>query len=163
MKKSASIFLALVLLLGFVGYEQFQPKAPPKENQLIKTQLRGGGGMEARINWSKASQDAQIYQIRFEQVRAAVMNGAKCYDVRSFIEYQLGHVDIAEPLPLSTLEKQEFPSLIHDVPIYLYGSDGVSSAQAARSLRDQGFRYVYDLGSLEQIKVIGARLKEWWE
>lgn len=114
------------------------------------------------IEWAEASKDAQTYRIRFDQVVAAVKNGAKCYDVRSFIEYQFGHVAIAEHYSLTSLAQQDFPALVHDVPIYLYSSDSRSSAQAARLLRAEGFQYVYDLGSLDQVKAIGAQLNEWW-
>ncbi|MBF0777402.1 rhodanese-like domain-containing protein [Streptococcus cuniculi] len=159
MKKSRMILLVLVLVAGFVGFQQMKPSSQPEEKRMPRRPLVG---VEPNIKWSEASQDAQTYQIRFDQVEAAVKSGAKCYDVRSFIEYQLGHVEIAEHYPLTTLGKQEFPTLVHDVPIYLYGSDSVSSAQAAQLLRDEGFQYVYDLGSVDQIKAIGATIQEWW-
>ncbi|SUN08264.1 molybdopterin biosynthesis protein MoeB [Streptococcus acidominimus] len=155
MKKSRLILLVLVFTAVLVGYRYVNSFSPIEKKTAVRQYAPHPSD---EIKWSEASQDAQTYQIRFEQVAAAVKNGAKCYDVRSFIEYQLGNIGIAEHYPLSSLRKQEFPAVVHDVPIYLYGSDSVMSAQAAKLLRDEGFQYVYDLGSVEQIKAIGATL-----
>lgn len=160
MRKASMILLMLVSVVAWLAYQRLGNTPKLEEAKVVKQSPVGR--VKTAINWSEASPDAQTYQIRFEQVVAAVKNGAKCYDVRSFIEYQLSHVTIAEHYSLTSLDKQEFPSLVHDVPIYLYGSDSVSSARAAKLLRDEGFQYVYDLGSLDQVEAIGAELSEWW-
>ncbi|MGT2715801.1 rhodanese-like domain-containing protein [Streptococcus respiraculi] len=160
MRKTSIVLVILISIVAFFAYRHGEKATKPEETSRVGQWPIGR--VEIGIKWSEASKDAQKYQIRFEQVLEAVKNGAKCYDVRSFIEYQLGHVEIAEHYPLATLGKQEFPALVHDVPIYLYGSDNGSSAQAAKLLRDEGFHYVYDLGSVDQIKAIGATVQGWW-
>lgn len=161
MRKGSTILLLVIGVVGLFTYRYLRNVTEKEEKKVVHQQSIGP--VETNIKWSDASKDAQTYRIRFDQVVAAVKNGAKCYDVRSFLEYQLGHVSIAEHYSLTTLRKGEFPAVVYEVPIYLYGSDSISSAQAAKLLRDEGFLYVYDLGSVEQIKAIGARLNEWWQ
>ncbi|MBF0787665.1 MULTISPECIES: rhodanese-like domain-containing protein [unclassified Streptococcus] len=160
MKKKSIILLGFASVLGLLAHQEVGTATKQEVKRTPGQQLVNRANRD--IKWLEASKDSQTYQIRFEQVVAAVKNGAKCYDVRSFIEYQLGHVEVAEHYPLATLGRQEFPALVHEVPIYLYSSDSRSSAQAATLLRDEGFQYVYDLGSLDQVKAIGAVLNEWW-
>lgn len=159
MKKYVLGLLLLLILVGIVFYRSQNSSEQPQQ---VKRQPQVVRNQAPIIDWSKASEDAQTYQIRFEQVEAAVKTGAKCYDVRSFIEYQLGHISIAEHYPVSQLRERRFPDLIQDMPIYLYGSDSVSSSQAAQLLREAGFRHVYDLGTVEQVKAIGGQFTEWW-
>lgn len=110
------------------------------------------------IDWSRAGVDARRYQIDYQQVTDAVTNGAKLYDTRDIVSYQLGHFEFAENLPLVNLEVKQFPDLDKEIPIYIYCKTSVCSAKAVKLFREEGFQHVYDLGSLEQLEVIGGQM-----
>lgn len=115
---------------------------------------------EADIDWFKASADAKKYQISFEQVQAAVKEGAKFYDVRGEIEFQAANFGITENLPLPDLKAGKLPDLDKDTPIYVHCQSGRRSAEATAYLKKAGFTHVYDLGGLEHIQAIGGTLEK---
>lgn len=115
---------------------------------------------EANIDWSKASLDAQTYQITFKEVAEAVKAGAKFYDVRGETEFQAGNFGITENLPLPDLKAGNLPDLDKDTPIYVHCQSGRRSAEATAYLKKAGFTHVYDLGGLEHIQAIGGTLEK---
>lgn len=110
------------------------------------------------IDWSKAGPDARQYKIDFQQVKDAVANGAKFYDVRSEEEYQASNFGITESLPIADLLAGKIPDLDKDTPIYVHCLKGIRSAQAAKLLKEAGFTHVFDMGGLEQVEAIGGVL-----
>lgn len=115
---------------------------------------------EADLDWSKASLDAQTYQITFEGVSEAVKAGAKFYDVRGETEFQAGNFGITENLPLADLVAGRLPDLDKDTPIYVHCQSGRRSAEATAYLKQAGFTQVYDLGGLDHVQAIGGVLEK---
>ena len=76
-------------------------------------------------------------------------------DVRSASEYKSGHMDGAINIPydnillgVSRLENVNF-----DTPIVVYCKSGGRSAQAFSTLKDAGYKNVYDLGAMSKCDV----------
>ncbi len=71
-------------------------------------------------------------------------------DVREEEEYITGHPVEAELFTLADINAataaRRIPSL--DTPVMVYCRSGVRSREAARILRELGYRRVYDIGSL---------------
>lgn len=137
MKWLISFLVALVL----VGC---QPAATPSET--------------GTINWEQAGPDAQAQKLTFEQVEAAVADGAKFYDVRSPQEFQASNFGITESFPVTDMEAGKLPDVPKDTPIYIHCQSGRRSADAAKLLREAGFTQVYDLGGLAAVEAIGGML-----
>lgn len=153
MKKYALVvFLLSTCLIGFVCFLGQDGNEEVLQEKKLIYQYRQS------IDWSKAGVDARRYQIDYQQVIDAVTNGAKLYDTRDIVSYQLGHFEFAENLPLMNLEVSQFPDLDKETPIYIYCKTSVCSAKAAKLFRQEGFQHVYDLGGLEQLEVIGGQL-----
>lgn len=152
MKKGLVIFLLLVIGVGVIwNSRKEEPVTSSIEN--MKNQD------SSAIDWSKAGPDARRYQISFDAVRDAVANGAKFYDVRDVLDYQLGNFGITENLPLPKLEAGNLPDVDKSVPIYIHCRAGIRSAKATQLLRKAGFEHVFDLGGLEEVEAIGGELK----
>ncbi|MGT2711491.1 rhodanese-like domain-containing protein [Streptococcus oriscaviae] len=148
-----SIVVVLCLGLGFIATGFIRPQ------KVEQTTTKETSSSSQTIDWSKASPDAKKYTIDFEEVVAAVGNGAKFYDVRDALEFQSGHFALAENLPLSELELGRFPEISKEKPIYLHCRSGRRSALAAQLFKEAGFQYVYDLGGLEQVEAIGGKIE----
>ena len=73
-------------------------------------------------------------------------------DVRSKVEYWLGHLDGATCIPLPDLAARiaGHPGVNPDSRILLYCASGARSAAAATQLRAMGFRNVLDGGGIAQ-------------
>lgn len=110
------------------------------------------------INWEQAGPDAQAQNITFDQVKAAVADGAKFYDVRSPKEFQASNFGITENFPVTDMEAGQLPDLSKDTPIYVHCQSGRRSADAAKLLRAAGFTQVYDLGGIAEVEAIGGVL-----
>lgn len=151
MKKGLVVFLLLVIGAGFVWNNRKEEPVTSSIENVTKQDPSG-------IDWSKAGPDARRYQISFDAVRDAVANGAKFYDVRDVLDYQLGNFGITENLPLPKLEAGDLPDVDKSVPIYIHCKAGIRSAKATQLLREAGFEHVFDLGGLEEVKVIGGEL-----
>ncbi len=71
-------------------------------------------------------------------------------DVRSRLEYWLGHLDGATCIPVDVIAER-LPELAHigkDAKILLYCASGARSAAAATELRALGYRHVTDAGAM---------------
>jgi phage shock protein E len=71
-------------------------------------------------------------------------------DVRSRLEYWLGHLDGATCIPLHDVvfRLAERPDVGPGTRIMVYCASGVRSAAAATQLRAKGFRHVTDAGAM---------------
>jgi len=71
-------------------------------------------------------------------------------DVRSKVEYWLGHLEGATCIPLNDVVYRlaERPDVNPDTRIMVYCASGARSAAAATQLRAMGFRHVTDAGAM---------------
>ena len=71
-------------------------------------------------------------------------------DVREEEEFITGHPVEAELFPLGTINEETAAERIHakDTPVLVYCRSGARSFEAARILRELGYRRVYDVGSM---------------
>lgn len=69
-------------------------------------------------------------------------------DVRSHLEYWLGHLPGAKCIPVGSIERAigEHPEITPDSRILVYCASGARSASAAGALKQMGFRRVVDGG-----------------
>ena len=96
---------------------------------------------------------------RKEQVAARGAHGPRSYrgspvdlviDVRSKLEYWLGHLDGATCIPLNDVVFRlgERTDVDPDTRIMVYCASGARSAAATTQLRAVGFRHVTDAGAM---------------
>lgn len=86
----------------------------------------------------------RIRQVRVDQVRQLVKDGAYIIDVREKGEYEAGHLRGAVNIPLSEFRRriQEVPK---DVPVYLHCRTSQRSYYAICELLGNGYRNVYNI------------------
>ncbi len=72
--------------------------------------------------------------------------GATLVDVRNADEYAQKHIDGAVNVPVDQLSTHDFGG--KDKPVVLYCAHGHRSAQAAQTLRSEGYTQVYLLGAM---------------
>jgi rhodanese-related sulfurtransferase len=84
-----------------------------------------------------------VEQIDNDRLRELVDEGARLVDVRTESEYEAGHIEGAELVPVDGIATvaEEWD---RDRPIVLYCATGARSSDAARVLEGMGFE-VYDL------------------
>jgi phage shock protein E len=98
---------------------------------------------------------------RKEQVAARGAHGSRSYrgrpvdvviDVRSRLEYWLGHLDGATCIPLNDMVVRvvERTDVDPDSRIMVYCASGARSASAATQLRAMGYRHVTDAGAMSE-------------
>ena len=70
-------------------------------------------------------------------------------DVRELHEFNAGHINGAQLIPLGTIE-DSFSSLIpqKDTKIFIYCKSGNRSAEAAKKLVSMGYTNVFDIGGI---------------
>jgi sulfur-carrier protein adenylyltransferase/sulfurtransferase len=71
-------------------------------------------------------------------------NAPRVVDVREQYEWDAGHIDVAQLIPLQTVA-QRFNELDPNEEVVVYCRSGGRSARAAAFLRDKGFRHVMNL------------------
>ncbi|MDX2184027.1 MAG: rhodanese-like domain-containing protein [Gemmatimonadaceae bacterium] len=71
-------------------------------------------------------------------------------DVRTKLEFWLGHLEGAVHIPVDTLAERlsEHPELTPDRRVMVYCASGARSAAAARVLKERGFSHVVDGGAM---------------
>ncbi|MCI1859712.1 MAG: rhodanese-like domain-containing protein [Sporolactobacillus sp.] len=69
---------------------------------------------------------------------------AQLIDVREPDEFKKGHILGARNIPLTQLKLRK-AEIRHDMPIYLYCSNGTRSARAAAMLKRLGYKNLYHL------------------
>lgn len=75
-------------------------------------------------------------------------------DVRSHLEYWLGHLPGAKCIPVGSLPRAigEHPEITPDSSILVYCASGARSASAAGVLKGMGFRRVMDGGGYAEAR-----------
>ena len=78
---------------------------------------------------------------------AIMINRVQLVDVRTFNEYNSGHIKNAIHIDFFNTSnfKKSFEKLDKDKPVYLYCRSGARSQKAARKLIAMGFSKIYDL------------------
>ena len=90
-----------------------------------------------------------------------VMNDTNDYviiDVRSFSEYQEGHIENSINIPVDGITIDTMRNIENDDIIIVYCRSGNRSKQAALKLIDLGYINVYDYGAIDNYK--GNIIKE---
>ena len=88
-------------------------------------------------------------------VREALRNGAVIVDVRSIIEFESGHFELARNIPeddLNFFNRVRELQQEKNVPIVLYSHSGGESASAVERLSAAGFTSVIDGGSVKDLR-----------
>ncbi len=82
--------------------------------------------------------------------RAMVASGARLLDVRTPGEFAGGHLPGAVNIPLGELSKRTSEVGGPESAVVVYCLSGMRSGQAARLLKQAGFRQVADLGAMSR-------------
>ena len=91
--------------------------------------------------------------IKYEELKKLVNNGAILVDVRNPLEYKEGHIDGAISIPEYELSKKT-KEILQDKTqtIIVYCTSGHRSRKAYDILKKQGYQNVYNLyGGLQEI------------
>ena len=83
-------------------------------------------------------------QVRTDQVRSLVEEGAYIIDVREKELYDQGHIRTAVNIPISQI-RQRLEEIPKDRPVYLNCKTGQTSYNAVLALQGKGFRNVYNI------------------
>ena len=81
-------------------------------------------------------------------------NNPKLIDVREKDEYNEYHLDKAINIPYTNIVEdiKTIENINFDTPIIVYCKSGSRSNNAYESLKQAGYKYVYDLGSINNCK-----------
>jgi rhodanese-related sulfurtransferase len=82
--------------------------------------------------------------------RRLVADGVKVVDVRTPAEYAAGHVPGAVNIPYDEIGRRSAELGPAETPLVLYCHSGRRSGIAVRTLAEQGFTRLYDLGAYEK-------------
>lgn len=85
-----------------------------------------------------------------QEAKVLISQGAQIIDVRTHSEYQQDAVKGAINMPLEKLRSSP-PNLDASKPVLVYCRTGGRSAKAAELLLNQGFKSVYNAGSLTNL------------
>lgn len=81
-------------------------------------------------------------------------------DVRTHVEYDLGHVETSQNHNVELIRAGELPPIEKDEKVYLYCNSGNRSGQAKQMLESAGFTNLIDLGGLDDWEAIGGTFVE---
>jgi rhodanese-related sulfurtransferase len=81
-----------------------------------------------------------------QQLRDLVAQGARLVDVRTLVEFESGHIEGAENVPVDEVTTA-VASWDKAAPVVLYCATGSRSLNASGYLKEQGFSHVYNLAS----------------
>lgn len=96
-----------------------------------------------------------------ESVLEESKNGeAVILDVRTPVEYDLGHVETASNYNVELLNDGKLPDIEKNEKIYLYCNSGNRSAQAEEILTEAGYTNTVDIGGLSDWEAIGGTFVE---
>ena len=97
--------------------------------------------------------EGEYKMVTCEEKNELVQTGAILLDVRSQSEYDEDHLDGAINLEYTELESK-FNNLGYtkETKIVVYCRSGKRSSIAAETLKNMGYLYVYDLGSINNCK-----------
>ncbi len=126
MKRLAPLLLAAAACSSPVPFAKPSPDARP-------------AGAGASATPPAAAVDAQA-------ARRLVAAGVKVVDVRTPAEFAAGHLPGAVNIPYDEIGRRAAELGPPSAPVLLYCRSGRRSGIAARTLADQGFSELYDLG-----------------
>jgi phage shock protein E len=93
--------------------------------------------------------------ISADDIKTALRNGGTIIDVRTPAEFSSGSIKGSVNLPLgSIIELAESMNLSLDLPLILYCASGMRSARAMKLLKKEGYRNVYNGGSIHNLKSV---------
>lgn len=91
------------------------------------------------------------------KILQAVNTGeALLIDVRSKLEYKMGHAEGSVNIPLQTIQKVKIPA--KDTPVYVYCASGNRSSMAASTLQSKGYTNVTNIGGVGDWRAIGGNI-----
>lgn len=125
-----------------------------------------GVKVDAQTYWTKERKTKAIQQLREmiqnmtknEQLSQDLNNGATLVDVRTKKEFEQSRIEQAINLPLDEIEQGMFSTLTKNAKIYLYCRSGNRSNYALQLLRQAGFSNVHDLGGIQDVAKLGAKI-----
>ena len=85
-----------------------------------------------------------LFEISAEETKTILSQAPETllFDVREQNEWDAGHVEIADHMPLSALLEGHRPDLAKDSAIILYCQRGMRSMQALQIMKSQGYNNV---------------------
>jgi rhodanese-related sulfurtransferase len=86
----------------------------------------------------------------------AVAAGAPLVDVRRQDEWDAGHAEGAQLLPLARIEAGELPKLDKAKPVFVYCASGRRAGTAVKIMREAGFTDVTNIGGFTDWKRAGG-------
>jgi len=84
------------------------------------------------------------------EARRLVAEGVKLVDVRTAVEFAMGHVPGAVNIPFDEMEKRHAELGPASTPVLLYCRSGRRSGIAAETLKAKGFTKLYDLQAYDR-------------
>ena len=90
-------------------------------------------------------------KITAKEAQNLIQNGATIIDVRTYMEYRGGHIKNAKNIPYNEINETTI-NIDKNEKIIVYCRSGSRSAEAAKTLENMGYKYVYDLGSIDNWK-----------
>ncbi|RLA08289.1 MAG: rhodanese-like domain-containing protein [Gammaproteobacteria bacterium] len=92
----------------------------------------------------------QLQDISCPEAKEVLENGGQLVDVRTAPEHQQGTIENSIHLPLQDIYGAQ--NVLDDKkPIIVYCRSGARSAQAKMILNSMGYRYVHNLGAINNI------------
>ena len=84
------------------------------------------------------------------EARKLAAEGVKVVDVRTAVEFAMGHVPGAVNIPFDEMEKRHAELGPASTPVLLYCRSGRRSGIAAETLKAKGFTKLYDLQAYDR-------------
>lgn len=75
-------------------------------------------------------------------------DGAILLDVRTFQEYQEGHIPGSKNIPLQEIDQVSTAVPKKDIPIFVYCHSGARSFQAMQELQRMGYLHIKNIGGI---------------
>jgi phage shock protein E len=91
-----------------------------------------------------------LQDISCPEAKEAIKNGGQLVDVRTETEHKQGKIENSINLPLQNIYGAQ-TILDEKRPIIVYCRSGARSAQAKMILRQMGYKYVHNLGAINNI------------
>ena len=83
----------------------------------------------------------------FQKTEKAVL-----LDVRTKEEYESGHIENSENIPLQQIEKVLAKIIDNNTPLFVYCQSGARSSSAVSALKQMGYSNVTDIGGISSYR-----------
>lgn len=136
-------FIYLLIILCLIGCTNTTDKG--KDNLNDETNDNSKNELNDKLNDSLKDNI-----VTSKEAEEMLLKGAVMIDVRSIMEYEEGHIDGAVSLPLDMINEDTVSDIVpsKDINIIVYCASGNRSASASVTLKNLGYKNVYDLGSM---------------